>query len=85
MNLPKILCKTNGASSTNGFTNGKVYQAIKQEGSGFVVLNDNGHERFETGRGLSPHLMAQSPPHIEWPLWNQTPVGEFLIIEELEK
>ena len=32
--------------STNGFTFGKSYPVVKTEGSGGVVMNDNGHERF---------------------------------------
>ena len=83
--LPKLKCHAGRANSTNGFTDGRVYAAIRRSGSGFIVLNDNGHERFETGRGLSPHLIFRysndNPPHHE----TQSPVGTFEIIEESEQ
>jgi len=77
--LPLFLCKANGANCTNGFSNGKTYKATRKEGRGFVVLNDNKHERFVM-EGTSPHLMRQSTDTTLWPIWNQVAVGEFVNI-----
>jgi len=77
--LPLFLCKANGANYTNGFSDGKTYKAIRKEGRGFIVLNDNKHERFVM-EGTSPHLMRQSPDTAQGSLWNQAVVGEFVNI-----
>lgn len=46
---------------TNGFTLGRKYRAVRSEGNGVVVLNDNGHERFVLLDGSpSAHIKAAS-------------------------
>ena len=45
--------------TTNGFTIGKTYEAVRKEGRGLIVINDNGHERFILLGCRSPHVKTK--------------------------
>ena len=74
---PIALDKSNPPTITNGFTLEKSYIVIREEGNGYVVRNDNGHERFVCMDGKpSPHLLISNGR--PWPFCSQYCAGMFV-------
>jgi len=71
----KVKCVAyDNAVSFNGFTPGRTYPVLYPEGQGYVVRNDNGHERFVMVDGsLSPHITTYDRPM----LGGNSPAGHF--------
>jgi hypothetical protein len=72
---------TGTCNSTNGFTIGKWYDVIRPEGNGYIVRNDNGHERFILSDGkVSAHLLhTWNVDYGRHRMQHQQPVGYFKV------
>ena len=68
---------------TNGFTIGKEYKIARESGSGYIVYNDNGHERFIMPDCDSGHIVVRLHPGLGYP--TQKPVGYFQIISDCQE
>jgi len=56
----RVICKVDGvAATTNGFHDNGIYDVIGKQGNGFLVHNDNGHERFILLDVPSPHIQTR--------------------------
>lgn len=68
---------------TNGFTIGKRYKIVCNEFNGYIVLNDNGHQRFIMADGcISGHIVTKPTGQpMTSSFRDQIPVGYFEIVE----
>lgn len=77
----KLICKKNGAEAPT-FTDGGVYQVLRQEGLGVVIKNNNGHERFVLVGKKSAHLLKTTKTGKPWPFGERAEaVGVFEVYE----
>jgi hypothetical protein len=74
----QVLCQLNGAQ-TALFTDGRIYDIIRTEGTGMVIIDDRGSERFISVDRPSPHLNRYWKSE-HYPYNHQQPVGVFKMV-----
>jgi len=69
------------ATDTNGFTIGKRYEIVGEEGNGALVKNDNGHVRFVLLDGsMSAHIVGPETSFILKGVTKQKALGYFEVV-----
>jgi len=68
-------------TDTNGFTIGKRYEIVGEEGNGVLVKNDNSHVRFVLLDGsMSAHMVGPETSFILKGITNQKALGYFEVV-----